>query len=84
VARLPYRGLRAAVFAGLAALAVLDPRMAPFWIETLPETPRCYAVLKQRDPKGTLLEIPICGTGGSELNAAFIPYAAMSETSLNC
>jgi hypothetical protein len=77
LARLPYRGLRAAAFAGLATLAVLDLSMAPFWMETLPETPGCYAFLKRRDPKGTLLEIPNCGTGGSEVNAACTYWQAL-------
>jgi hypothetical protein len=44
---------------------------------TLPETPGCYAFVKQRDPKGTLLEIPNCGTGGSELNAACTYWQAL-------
>jgi hypothetical protein len=77
LARLPHRGLRAAVFAGLAALAVLDLSMVPFWMDTLPETPGCYAFVKQRDPKGTLLEIPNHGTGGSDLNAACTYWQAL-------
>jgi hypothetical protein len=77
LARLPRRALRGAVFGGLAAAAVADLALLPFWIEPMPAMPGCYAFLKQRDPRATLVEIPFLGTGGSNLNAACTYWQAL-------
>jgi hypothetical protein len=70
LARLPRREFQWGVFAALAAVAVADLSMAPFWNESIPAMPGCYTFLKQHDPKAAIVEIPHLGTGGSNLNAA--------------
>jgi hypothetical protein len=67
LARLPGKTLRALVFGGLTAVAVADLAMIGFPKCPLPKMPGCYAFLKQRDPKATLLEIPYTAAGGTYL-----------------
>jgi hypothetical protein len=66
--RLPGRAWQAAVFAGLAVLAVGDLAMVGFPKSRIPRMPGCYAFLKEHDPKATILEVPN-DPGGTELNA---------------
>lgn len=70
LARVPGQKGRAAVFAALTVLAVADMAKVPFWKVSPPKMPDCYAFLKKRAPKATILEIPHMGSGGSALNAA--------------
>jgi len=70
LARLPWPRVRTAVFTVLAALALADLAVFPFWSQSIPGMPPCYTFLNQRDPKATILEIPYLGTGGSFGNAA--------------
>ncbi len=70
LSRLPRRGPQALVFATLTVLAVADLAVVPFWNQPVPRMPACYTFLKQRDPQGTVLEIPYLGTGGGLGNVA--------------
>jgi hypothetical protein len=67
LSRLPGRRWRVAAFGVLSVVAVADLTMRGFPRGPAPEAPACYAFLKQRDPKATLLEIPFEG-GGFDLN----------------
>jgi hypothetical protein len=77
LARFPRSGWRWLVFGCLSSGAVADLAMVPFWRQPPPRMPACYAFLKQRDPKATLLEIPYTGPGGSSLNAACTYWQAL-------
>jgi hypothetical protein len=68
---------RVFVFAGLAACAVADLSLIPFWRGTLPQMPACYGYLNQRHPNATILEIPYVGSGGSNLNAICTYWQAL-------
>jgi hypothetical protein len=68
LSRLPDRRWRIAAFGVLSVVAVADLTMRGFPRAPVPEVPGCYAFLKQRDPKATLLEIPYEG-GGFYLNS---------------
>jgi hypothetical protein len=68
LARLPGRATRSAAFSALAAVAIADLAMVGFPKAPVPEMPGCYAFLKERDPKATLLEVPF-QAGGYSLNA---------------
>ncbi len=65
--RLNSGGVRIAVFALIAALTVADLAMVGFPKSVLPELPRAYAFVKQRDPRAHVLEIPYTPAGGSFL-----------------
>jgi hypothetical protein len=70
--RVPSRAGRGALFAAAVAVVVLDLAMVPFSRGRLPAVPPCYALLRQRHPDATFLEVPqfSSGEGGSGLNVA--------------
>src|SRR5262249_1920286 len=57
----------AALYGVVSGLAVADLAMIRFPKAPLPESPGCYALLKQLDPKAPLLEIPYTNAAGTYL-----------------
>jgi hypothetical protein len=68
--RFKSRVVRGVAVAGLALAALADLAIVPYPVAAMPEMPPCYALLQQRDPKGTFLEVPQYSTSWGVLNGA--------------
>jgi hypothetical protein len=70
--RVSSRAGRLLLFAAAVAVAVADLAMMPFSRGELPAVPPCYALIRQRHPDATFLEVPQCNSGdyGLGLNVA--------------
>lgn len=58
LARVPSRSLRVSICAGLAAFALVDLPLNPYFTCPMPAMPLCYERIAERDKNATVLEIP--------------------------
>jgi hypothetical protein len=68
--RCPGRTARGSVLGVLTVAALADLAIVPYPVAALPEMPACYALLRQRRPEATFLEVPQYPTSGGVLNGA--------------
>ncbi|MBX6312843.1 MAG: hypothetical protein IRY99_08005, partial [Isosphaeraceae bacterium] len=64
------RPIRGAFVAALVVLSLADLGMVPFGQGvTIPEMPGCYAFIKARNPRASVIEIPLFPSGPSPINS---------------
>ena len=68
------RAKRAAIVAGLSALAVADLSLVPFMEDRIPDLPAAYRTIVGRDPKATILDAPVVHSDAAHTLAAACTY----------